>query len=418
MKDLRGPLGFFRLCRGSDGQASVIAALCMVVLLGFLALSTDVAILLHEHRIVQAAADAAAVAGAYEIQYASVDGTTVAAVAQAAASQNGITNGSNSAVVTVNNGPLSGPHAGDNNYVEAIVNQPTLTFFMQLFQPGSMAVTARAVAGLKPGTGCIYTLGTSGTDLTISSGSAYINAPDCNVLDDSTGSTALSLSGGSYINANSIGIASPGGHTFSGGSTTYDSGSYTSPKTNVTLPSSIPSFTDPLASLPEPSTSPCTTTVISNGSYSQGCFAGLSIPAGKSVSLSPGLYVINGDFTVSASGSISGSGVTFYITGKATFSGGSSSTSLSAPTSGVYDGILFFTGRSDTQTFTFSGGSGGNVDGIIYVPDANLTLSGGSTNAMDVDLITKTLTISGGSTIGNYANLNSSTALSTVRLVE
>lgn len=410
--------GLYRAC---DGQALFVVALSMIVLLGFLGLAIDVGILFHQHRVVQSAADAAAIAGAWELEDPSVTAASITAAGQAAAAQNGVTSGTNGAVITVNNPPSLGPHTGAENtaHVEALVSQPTSTVFIQLFHPGPMNVTARAVGELAPSTGCIFTLGTSGTDLTISSGSAYINAPQCGVYDASTSGSALSLSGGSYINAKTIRIVTPGSYSFSGGSSTYNSGSYTSPKTNPTLPKSTSPFSDPLANLPTPSTSPCTSTIISNGNYSQGCFAGLSVPAGKVATLSPGLYVINGNFTVSGGGTLNGSGVTFYVTGAVTFSGGSSSSNLSAPTTpGPYSGVLFFQSRTDTQKFTFSGGSGGGIAGILYVPAAELDFSGGSSGIMNVDLISKTLNITGGSQIGNYSVQFPTSALSKITLVE
>src|SRR5580704_16649247 len=109
----------------------VFTALSFTVLLGFLALATDVGILLNDKRVIQSAADCAAVAGAMELDYAIADGYATKnagaqAAAKAAATTNGFTNGGNT-TVTVNNGPSAGPHAGSAAYVEVIIqqNEPT-----------------------------------------------------------------------------------------------------------------------------------------------------------------------------------------------------------------------------------------------------------------------------------------------------
>src|SRR5258705_13870207 len=97
--------------KDESGQALIITALCMTCLFGFAALATDVGLMLREKRLLQIAADSAAIAGALELNYSS---TSVTSAAQAASAQNGYTNGTNGATVTVNGppgGPLYGPHA-------------------------------------------------------------------------------------------------------------------------------------------------------------------------------------------------------------------------------------------------------------------------------------------------------------------
>ena len=113
-----------KILRGENGQTLVIAALCMTCLMGFVALSVDVGLMLRAKRVLQTAADSAAIAGAAEL----VSGTWSAA-ALADAAQNGVTNGVNGATVTPHNGPSTGPHAGNLAYVEVIVTQtePTLS---------------------------------------------------------------------------------------------------------------------------------------------------------------------------------------------------------------------------------------------------------------------------------------------------
>src|SRR5580704_12784256 len=142
-----------KMLHDESGQVVIISALCLTCLLGFLAFSVDVGLLLRAKRVMQTAADSAAIAGAAEI----ISGTVTTA-ARADAAQNGVTNGVNGATVAVHNGPSTGPHAGNLAYVEVIVSQSQPTFFMRLISRNAMTVTARAVATNVPSPTCIYTL--------------------------------------------------------------------------------------------------------------------------------------------------------------------------------------------------------------------------------------------------------------------
>ncbi|HEY4781918.1 MAG TPA: pilus assembly protein TadG-related protein, partial [Chthoniobacterales bacterium] len=55
--------------KDESGQALIVTALCMTCLFGFAALATDVGLMLREKRLLQIAADSAAIAGALELTY-------------------------------------------------------------------------------------------------------------------------------------------------------------------------------------------------------------------------------------------------------------------------------------------------------------------------------------------------------------
>ncbi|HEV2306844.1 MAG TPA: pilus assembly protein TadG-related protein, partial [Candidatus Acidoferrales bacterium] len=138
------------------GQALVLTAVALVVLMGFAGLAIDMGVLRYEKRLQQTAADAAAIAGANNLAYG---GVTVGA--QNAAASNGFTDNGGGQVsncststnppaavgtvcVQINNPPASGPHAGDGNYVEALVADVHPTYFMKVLGINSEAITARA----------------------------------------------------------------------------------------------------------------------------------------------------------------------------------------------------------------------------------------------------------------------------------
>src|ERR1044072_3829426 len=107
-----------RRMRGESGQTVILVALCLTCILGFVGFATDVGVLLHAKRNLQIAADAAAIAGAKQIN---IDATHVTAAEYAASAQNGFTNGVNGTTVTPSYPAADGPHAGQAGYAEAIV---------------------------------------------------------------------------------------------------------------------------------------------------------------------------------------------------------------------------------------------------------------------------------------------------------
>src|SRR5581483_1805437 len=99
-----------------SGQMLVLTAVCMTVLMGFLALAIDVGILFRARRNVQIAADAGAIAGALQQQYGGSPGpacgggvTGVPCAVQNAVAANGVPAAD---VASVSTNPASGYHTG------------------------------------------------------------------------------------------------------------------------------------------------------------------------------------------------------------------------------------------------------------------------------------------------------------------
>ena len=292
------------------------------------------------------------------------------------------------------------------------------TYFMKVFHLTSMHVSARAVAGLVAASGCIYTLDTSGTDIGLS-GSASLSMPNCGIIVDSAASNAVSLSGSAGITAQSIGVV--GGVSTSGSATVSPApvrGIAPAPDPLSWL--STPSFTSSACS-PDPHVNGGTPVTlgpaISGGTV---CYNGLSINGSAVVTLNPGLYIINGGMSINGSASVSGSGVTFFLAapnGSASLTG-SGALTVSAPTSGTYNGILFFEDPADNNAMNVSGSSGSNIQGIFYMPAATLTMSGSSGSTISADLVVSALSMSGSSTFQNYSVINPSEPLQTATLTE
>lgn len=397
--------------RDESGQAVVIGALCMALLLGFVSLAVEVGMLFAEQQGLQTAADSAAIAGAQEVNYG--DAT---AAADADAARNGFTNGIDKVTVTVNTPPASGPEAGTSGYVEVIISKDQPVWFMSLFGHDSMTVSARSVSTLTDMNNCIYAMDRTGTDLTFSNG-AQLSMPDCDIYGESTSSSDLSVSGGAHLTAGAINLV--GGSSISGGAHVSPS-----PTTGVSAVS------DPLGYLSPPSFDPSSCVADPNPGYKGGtfgpsvsggtiCYNGLTISNGGSATFNPGTYIINGTLTFSGGSKVAGTGVTFYLPPGASLSiGNGSDFSLSAPTSGAYNGILFYQDRSNTTSESLVGGSKSYLEGILYFPDANLTLNNGSNSTCYESIVVGTLTMEGGAKLQNYSQKNKHTPLSAARLVE
>src|SRR5689334_14515823 len=147
-------LGFRRSQKSESGQILILTAVSMTVLLGIAALSIDASYMFDKRNRLYAAADAAAKTGAFEVQRNS--GITIPQLQNFANQQvtaHGFNPGGSTSVV-VNHPPANGPFAGNLGYVEALVSEPTNTFFGRILGRTSMTPGARAVAGSANPTNC------------------------------------------------------------------------------------------------------------------------------------------------------------------------------------------------------------------------------------------------------------------------
>jgi Flp pilus assembly protein TadG len=450
--------------REEQGQAIVLTAVSMSLLMGFLALAVDVGLLFRERRQMQIAADAAAVAAALDLKYNN-SATSARTAGQNAAVANGV---SSTTYITINPPPLNGPYAGQAGYAEAIVQQPTSTFFMKLFRFDLITVYSRAVAGTGVNNGCIWALGSSGTGVSVS-GSGSVTAQNCNIYDDSSASNALSLSGSGSVTGRAIGIVGGYSRTGSGGSSpnppmtgmkpAADPLNLTSPTVpGGTCSGSLSACNPNNSGSGNMTLSPGTYTSITNSGSGQltlnagnyvingavSCGAGVAalcnsgsgalvLGAGNytihgnfvstgsgALTIGSGQYIVTGNLALTASGPLAGSNVTFYTEGGTTISG-SGSMNLTAPTSGAYNGILLYQPSGDASAISIAGAGGATIRGIVYAPTAPLSLSGSGSMNISTDLIVGSLNLSGSGSITdtNYAVVtNTGTALSKIVMVE
>ncbi len=109
--------------RDESGQTLIMFALGLAVLLGMAAMTIDVGLAYVARRDMQNAADAAALAGA-DVLLEGQSSVLAANAARDIALQNGYANAATDVTVTINIPPTSGPHSGDSDFVEVIIEHP------------------------------------------------------------------------------------------------------------------------------------------------------------------------------------------------------------------------------------------------------------------------------------------------------
>ena len=421
--------------RDQRGQSTLILAVFLgIVSIAFLALAVDVGYLLHAKRMAQSAADAAAVAAAEE----QMAGNTAneQTVANAMAKLNGFDPGAatNPATVTLSI-PSTGSYAGSTSYVEADVSKPVSTIFLSAFKGRATALTvaARAVAGggLSSPT-CICLEAPTGAGLSMSN-DAGISAPQCGVTVDSSSSNAVGITGSADLNALSLGTVS---NSWDNSGNINNSGMISSttkvvqgitnqckPSVTVpTLPQGLPCYSNPIQGWTAANNYTGQYTLPLSGESTSGgvvCYNSLDTSQSSSVTFSPGYtYYIQGNFTTGGGSPLSGSGVTFYVGGTVNIANGVT-VNLSAPTVGSNPAVpqtLFY---AMGNTVTIQGGSNSTLSGLVYAPNAAVTLNNGTGTTLNMDFVSQTLSMSGGAVLNSYATSNLGTLnLSVAKLAE
>lgn len=361
MKRLGEAIG--RFWRRSDASIATIAALSIPVLLLASGAATEYASIASERGKLQAAADAAVLAGARELRFANADLTAVVnTTARFARTQIVSQFGTDGSDVR----PAIDPA---RSAVELVITRPYAAVFglSLLSTPSELRVRAVGkvgsgvpicLIGLEPGKAHAVWLKTR----------ARLTATGCAVYSNST--HPQGLVGLNFANLSAQVICSSGGKVGTKANFTPD------PITNC------PQLRDPLAARTPPHVGGCnqtdlvvsgTSTTLRPGVY---C-GGLKITQGADVRLAPGEYVMkDGPLWVDGGASLSGTYVGFYLSGAASVINftARSTISLSAPRDGALASLLFFEDRSAPvgRRHLISSDDARMLLGTIYLPNGRL----------------------------------------------
>ena len=338
------------ISRRRRGAVTVLIAVSLTGILAVLAMALDGGLLRDKKRGIQAAADAAALAGSDDMwaHYSANNGTdpngTGLASALATAAANGYSNDGTTNTVTVHFPPSSGNFSGKAGYVEVIIQLNQSRFFSGIFGSGTLPVKARSVAGGQPGNIGILMLnrtnlpmsGQVGGDVNIlNGGQVYIN---------STNVGAFRVESGGNLTTGGINIT---GGLVNNGTITYTGGGV--------LRTGMPPLSDPLSGIPEPvpgGTNYGSPKYVGTVTMQPGIYVDVTIGDKKNtktdVTMAAGIYYVHGgSLKMYANTTLVGSGVMFYDMPNNYFDVPAGiSINISPPTSGIYRGISVFEPRA------------------------------------------------------------------------
>jgi Flp pilus assembly protein TadG len=399
---MKRKLAELRSC--TSGNVLVLAGTGCFVLAGGVGLAVDTAQWYLWKRQLQQAVDSGALAAAHTL---SQNGTNT----YRTEGRDEITRNANGLTINVerlSNRPLVGGWFDDPGAVEVIATTTAALPFSGLFMDAGVTVRSRAVAtAVARGENCIISLAGTGTGVTVQ-GTADVGA-GCGVIANSTDDEAIRLVGSSYLDANPISAV---------GNITADPSNY--PANTAILPYGVASE-DPVAArnlsvptVPAGCTqtnyrvAPSASRTISPGRYCGG------MRVQGTVTMNPGVYIMDaGDFFVASSARVVGNGVTIILTGSSAGNvanvdiRGGSDVQLHAPTSAqdsTWQGMLFFQDPNlgNNGESKINGDSNLDLDGIVYMPNGDLTFNGSSGQYADcLFLVAERVTFGGEARLDN-----------------
>ncbi len=406
------------------GQTAIMFTLALVPLFGMLGLVVDIGWAHFRKQAAQTAADAAAGAAA-AAAYSSTGGGALCSSSHIACYATEHECPANPSTTPADNIETGCLYAKENGFVTSgrqkvtfqsgVGSSPTATgvtisYWMvvrvtetipQLFSAvlgfPNATVTARASTGTRVASsgGCVITLNPTAPNSLLMSGTPSLTS-GCGVFVNSNSSSAVNTNGSGTItttgtartqivgNCNGCGNISPAAQT------------------------GVATMADPFADMNPPTVGSCTNTGISTHSdmtISPGVYCGgIDLGSHATLTLNPGVYIIRNGLSLGAQTTITGTGVTIYLqTGAVNMAGGATA-NLTAPTSGTWQGILFYQDRGNTSESTLVGGTSQLMNGVLYFPTAHLNYTGGSAvNATATTIVADTLTMVGNSNISAAA---------------
>lgn len=380
--------------------------------MGFIGIGVDFGYWFSQKRSLQAAADAAAIAGSYEI--AENRSANTLAAAQREATSNGWLSGNGTIQVRGSkynsSYPATGSYTTDPDAVEVTLTQTVERLFSSLFLTSDVVLNARAVGKSVPGASeaCVLALGSGNPSgaLTVT-GSAVVTMTGCSASTNSTDTNAISSTSGLSVDCvySSGGVwGSPVTTACSGPKT--DQPSVTDPYEEVVTKPADSDFAGCVSYLAPPSTD--YDIEASDGPFCEFLFE----KNGETLTMEAGTYYIDrGNFVVKNGHVDATAGVTIVF-GDSTGAGdcggveftGNSSINITAPNSGNFSGLAFYR-NADCDAgadIEIAGNNNSTVIGAVYNPSSHIRIAGtGAVGGTCLQLISDTVEITGTSDIGS-----------------
>ncbi len=421
------------------GNAMIIAAAALPLLIGSAGLATDTIQWALWKRQLQRAADSAAIAGVYERSGSNSATTGVPYAVNKDLTLNqhtGMTLESGYPAIT-----YPADSGANKNQVKVVLAVKRPLAFSQMFMTNAPLIktTAQAATVGSAGEFCVLSLQNNSKTGIQATGSASITM-DCGMMTNSTSTNSAAGQGSSSVTATTL--AAAGGIQQS---SNWHVGSY-QPYT--------PALADPYATLAPSddelancasSPPPLTINNTNTGLDVTGpqCYSSLSIGSNRTLTLRNGLFIINGG-NVNIQGTLNLVNATLVLSNKdksATAPIGSLDSNASgqingtAPTTGKWAGMAIYQDRravdnaptgniNSSSPNKINGNTTAKITGVIYFPNQQLTYEGNGTgSATCTQFVAKRIYWSGNSGLNNFTancDLAGITAITTtlrVRLV-
>ena len=411
----------------TKGQILLAFALVFPVLLVMAGLVMDGGRLYFQRREAQVAADAGARAAAFELLRGRNTQGAVDEASRTDAALNGFDNSAAGTTVTAEIGPTG----YTNNFVQVTVTDTVPATFMRVLSRTSSTVAARAIAGVMPDTEppCVLALNPTASGALTMNGTSNLNA-GCKVMVNSNADDSIVQNGsGACINANAIGFVAPGSFVTNGGVSCLNpmpEGQAIpddNPYEDLTppSPSDYPLRSNPMKVVNEGNVA--SESPLQPGYYRRGIFISSTVTI--NLDMDPGVYIVDG-FNAGGNAVIRGTDVTIIdLCGSGPLSGinisGTVDVQLSAPTSGDYANILFYSTCAGPEgDIDVTGTAGSTFEGVIYAPLANARFGGNQTaDAVWGMLIADTITFNGNPNFSiNWDDAGRTSNVMTIGLVE
>ncbi len=388
-----------------QGQAILLIGLAVFTLLALTALAVDGGNVYAERRRAQNAADATALDAAL----AKVRSQDMLAHGLERAASNHYADQDPTPASThpdvnveIYNPPISGPYAGNGEYIQVFITARVPTFFARVI--GIHTITNRveavgrakplvyspmffgnAIVGLAP-TQCKAVVYQGNANTIVTGGGIYVNS-SCSGM----GNQAAFFNNSSSAQLTAPCLQAVGGISYAPGA--------------LNIPSScIVTGAPPLPKPVYPNPT-CTGPAHRDGNtLSPGNYTGTFPPSGVT-HLKPGVYCVNGNFRLNANDELYGSQVVIRVNNGDVRWNGGATIQLSAPTTGPFAGLLLFLPEGNSNEVVINGNSESTFTGTILAPSSQITIEGtGSTSGLNSQVIGYTVNLSGNST--TYINYN------------
>lgn len=396
--------------RSETGASATIIALTMPLVLGSIALAVEASLWYLTDRRLQTSADVAAYAAGLEIAAGrpeQVEAAVAASLSRAAVEA--------TSVVTY-------PEGGNPELVRVTLSRSMPRLISAIITAGdALSLQRTAVARAVPlsdGQACLLALETqpfSGRGISIT-GRAAAWITGCGIHSNAVGPEAIFIDSNGSVD---LGCVASSGEVVVGSNQDFrlSDSTCSAPRQNTSQAA------DPMAYLPVPARPFDFRTVPSSGDpivLQPGLYAsGMDLRG--NIILEPGLYYVENSFRVNANANVvvntgavdtitpTGNGVVFYFSGALSFAmNGSALIELVAPTTGTYEGVLFFFDPHVTPSngYQINGTFSGGMTGTIYAPRAPLVIGGasavgdtGTLEAPCLQIVARTIDLQGASSL-------------------